>query len=74
MCGSRTVECPKWRKSAGWGLVKMGIGDASPSASTLPLDMWLAGLEVGLEQAGEGCLGAEGSVYLENERGMHMER
>ena len=63
-CGSRTIEWLKWRKSAGWGVgedrdwgcVAIGVN----AVQTPPSGVWLAGLEVGLEQAGEGCLGEEG--------------
>ena len=64
-CESRIIECLKWGKSAGWGgrgkdgaegCVAIGV-----SAVQTPLGVQLVGLEVGLEQAGEGCLGEEGS-------------
>ena len=37
------------------GCVAIGVN----AVQTLPSGVWLAGLEVGLEQAGEGCLGEE---------------
>ena len=52
-------EVEEERGLGGWwdrGCVAIGVN----AVQMPPSGVWLAGLEVGLEQAGEGCLGEEG--------------